>query len=303
MLADRGFEARARAALTPQPPTVRWLRCEERHDEPRNHLRLVRVLPCERWSWRPPHRPPGARPRVHRGAGREGVRCADGVGAAQRDRHRGRAEVRTHRQGDPRHLEPHPGEVPLPVVPQRDRDQRRDPADLPAGRDRRGAADQGAGLRQEAPLRMGSGDRAQRRAGRLPRPRPPHGHLPHRDPRLDHHERPGVRAAGGADVRRPARLAERGHRLQAGPRRVDFSLVLAEASWLPRFSSVCSVQWSCRAGRYVVINQTRWKDARHRGTRRARACATTATSSSTTRPATGSATGTSAARAPAASRR
>ncbi len=41
----------------------------------------------------------------------------------------------------------------------------------------------------------------------------------------------------------------------------DFSLVLAEASWLPRFSSVCSVQWSCRAGRYVVINQTRWKSA------------------------------------------
>ncbi len=38
----------------------------------------------------------------------------------------------------------------------------------------------------------------------------------------------------------------------------DFSLVLAEASWLPRFSSICSVQWSCRAGRYVVINQTRW---------------------------------------------
>ena len=41
----------------------------------------------------------------------------------------------------------------------------------------------------------------------------------------------------------------------------DFSLVLAEASWLPRFSSVCSVQWSCRAGRFVVINQTRWKFA------------------------------------------
>ncbi len=43
--------------------------------------------------------------------------------------------------------------------------------------------------------------------------------------------------------------------------RSDFSLVLAEASWLPRFSSVCSVQWSCRAGRFVVINQTRWKYA------------------------------------------
>jgi hypothetical protein len=40
-----------------------------------------------------------------------------------------------------------------------------------------------------------------------------------------------------------------------------FSLVLAEASWLPRFSSECSVQWSCRSGRYVVINQTRWKYA------------------------------------------
>ena len=41
----------------------------------------------------------------------------------------------------------------------------------------------------------------------------------------------------------------------------NFSLVLAEASWLPRFSSVCSVQWSCRAGRFVVVNQTRWKYA------------------------------------------
>jgi hypothetical protein len=41
----------------------------------------------------------------------------------------------------------------------------------------------------------------------------------------------------------------------------DFSLVLAEASWLPRFSSTCSAQWSCRAGRYVVINQMRWLGA------------------------------------------
>lgn len=48
-------------------------------------------------------------------------------------------------------------------------------------------------------------------------------------------------------------------------RRVDrgghFTLVLAEASWLPRFSSACSTQWSCRVGRYVVINQERWKHA------------------------------------------
>jgi hypothetical protein len=41
----------------------------------------------------------------------------------------------------------------------------------------------------------------------------------------------------------------------------NFSLVLAEAGWLPRFSPVCSVQWSCRVGRYVVINQLRWKYA------------------------------------------
>src|SRR5690349_17299562 len=36
----------------------------------------------------------------------------------------------------------------------------------------------------------------------------------------------------------------------------DLTLVLAEAGWLPRFSSQCSAQWSCRVGRFVVINQT-----------------------------------------------
>jgi hypothetical protein len=41
----------------------------------------------------------------------------------------------------------------------------------------------------------------------------------------------------------------------------DLTLVLAEASWLPRFSSQCSAQWSCRVGRFVVINQTRWQHA------------------------------------------
>ncbi len=54
----------------------------------------------------------------------------------------------------------------------------------------------------------------------------------------------------------------------------DFTLVLAEASWLPRFSSGCSREWSCRVGRYVIINQTRWLRATklwrdHGGTRRA----------------------------------
>ncbi|HEX6150642.1 DUF3152 domain-containing protein [Nocardioides sp.] len=41
----------------------------------------------------------------------------------------------------------------------------------------------------------------------------------------------------------------------------DFSVVLAEASTVPSFSSVCSAQWSCRVGRYVIINQLRWKNA------------------------------------------
>ncbi len=44
-------------------------------------------------------------------------------------------------------------------------------------------------------------------------------------------------------------------------RRGSFSLVLAEASTLPRFSSGCSSTYSCRVGRYVIINQTRWNRA------------------------------------------
>ena len=41
----------------------------------------------------------------------------------------------------------------------------------------------------------------------------------------------------------------------------DFTLVLSQASKLPSFSSTCSAQWSCRVGRYVVINQMRWLHA------------------------------------------
>jgi hypothetical protein len=41
----------------------------------------------------------------------------------------------------------------------------------------------------------------------------------------------------------------------------DFTLVLSEASKVPSFSSACSAQWSCRVGRYVIINQTRWRQA------------------------------------------
>jgi len=41
----------------------------------------------------------------------------------------------------------------------------------------------------------------------------------------------------------------------------QFTLVLAEASQLPTFSSGCSADYSCRAGRYVIINQDRWLGA------------------------------------------
>ena len=41
----------------------------------------------------------------------------------------------------------------------------------------------------------------------------------------------------------------------------SFSLVLATADQLPTFSAGCSPDYSCRAGRYVIINQDRWMGA------------------------------------------
>lgn len=41
----------------------------------------------------------------------------------------------------------------------------------------------------------------------------------------------------------------------------SFTLVLSEANQMPTFSSGCSADYSCRAGRYVVINQDRWLGA------------------------------------------
>ncbi|PJJ57968.1 uncharacterized protein DUF3152 [Mumia flava] len=41
----------------------------------------------------------------------------------------------------------------------------------------------------------------------------------------------------------------------------SMTVVLARASRLPRYSSVCSVQWSCRVGRYAIINRLRWRTA------------------------------------------
>ena len=41
----------------------------------------------------------------------------------------------------------------------------------------------------------------------------------------------------------------------------DFTVYLAEAWTVPSFGSPCSSMWSCRVGRAVIINQTRWQSA------------------------------------------
>jgi hypothetical protein len=53
----------------------------------------------------------------------------------------------------------------------------------------------------------------------------------------------------------------KGVRFKRVARGGTLTLVLAEASRVPGFSPVCSSEWSCRVGRFVVINQTRWKTA------------------------------------------
>jgi hypothetical protein len=41
----------------------------------------------------------------------------------------------------------------------------------------------------------------------------------------------------------------------------DFTLVLSEASQMTSFSSGCGADYSCQAGRFVIINQDRWLGA------------------------------------------
>lgn len=75
-----------------------------------------------------------------------------------------------------------------------------------------------------------------------------------------------------ADLQRFRRLVQRtfddprgwrgaGVRFRRVARGGTFSVVLAEARTVPGFSPVCSTEWSCRVGRYVVINQLRWQRA------------------------------------------
>ncbi len=39
----------------------------------------------------------------------------------------------------------------------------------------------------------------------------------------------------------------------------QFTVVMAKASRVPRYSSACSSKWSCRVGRNVIINEDRWR--------------------------------------------
>ena len=38
-----------------------------------------------------------------------------------------------------------------------------------------------------------------------------------------------------------------------------FSLVLAASEVMPSFGAICDTYWSCRTGRYAVINENRWR--------------------------------------------
>ena len=59
-----------------------------------------------------------------------------------------------------------------------------------------------------------------------------------------------------ADQRGWSRAYVHFKRLKRG---ADFSVVLAQAEYVPRFAPICDAYWSCRVGRYVIINQDRWR--------------------------------------------
>ena len=63
-------------------------------------------------------------------------------------------------------------------------------------------------------------------------------------------------AATYADGRGWVRGHHRFTRVSSGG---DFTVLLAEARYVPTYSSICSIQYSCRVGRYVIINQDRWR--------------------------------------------
>jgi hypothetical protein len=63
-------------------------------------------------------------------------------------------------------------------------------------------------------------------------------------------------AATYADPRGWVRGHHRFKRVSTGG---DFTVLLAEARYVPTYNSICSILYSCRVGRNVIINQDRWR--------------------------------------------
>jgi hypothetical protein len=61
-----------------------------------------------------------------------------------------------------------------------------------------------------------------------------------------------------ADSRGWGRLGVQFKEVASGGR---YTVVLSEASQVPTFGSPCDSTYSCRVGRYVIINQDRWQNA------------------------------------------
>ena len=66
-------------------------------------------------------------------------------------------------------------------------------------------------------------------------------------------------AATYADARGWARAHHRFRAVEPSSGGAEFTVVLAQAQSLPTYSRVCSSMYSCRVGRYVIINQDRWR--------------------------------------------
>lgn len=66
-------------------------------------------------------------------------------------------------------------------------------------------------------------------------------------------------AATYADARGWARAYHRFLAVEPSSGGADFTVVLAQSQFLPTYSRVCSSMYSCRVGRYVIINQDRWR--------------------------------------------
>lgn len=69
------------------------------------------------------------------------------------------------------------------------------------------------------------------------------------------------RSQANATLNDPRGWARMGVAFQEVASGGSFTLVLSQASQLPTFSPGCGVEYSCRAGRYVIINQDRWLGA------------------------------------------